>query len=121
MLPPECDHGHARARIDAPSDEKQIAELRALLRRFEGEVPASIADHTVDRASIGGVTSFDIEWCPEIFDDNVAAQIGKAQALKLVEAEFFKRDVVFTRIGATIVDIRDMRQDLDVVAARGRL
>ena len=121
MLSAERDHGHAPARIDTAADEEQVAELRALFRRFEGEIPASIADHAIDRAPIGGVTSLDVEWRPEIFNDDVAAQIGKSQAFELVEAEFFKRDVVFARIGVTIVDIRDMRQNLDVVAARRRL
>jgi hypothetical protein len=73
VLAPERDHGHARARIDASSDKEQIAELRALFWRFESEVPASIADHTVDRASIGGITSLNVEWRPKIFDDDVAA------------------------------------------------
>ena len=107
MLAAKRDHGHARSGIDAAANEEQIAELRALLRRFEGEVPAAIADHTVDGASIGGVASLDVEWRPEILDDDVAPQIGKAQALKLVEAEFFKRNVVFARVGMTVVDMRE--------------
>jgi len=117
MLSPQRDHGHARAWIDASSDEEQIAELRALFWRFEREVPASIADDTVDGTSIGGVTSLDVEWRPEILDDNVAPQIRKAQTFELVEAELFECDVVFARVRMTIVDSRNMRQNLDVVAA----
>jgi|SRR5271165_1640576 len=121
MLSAKRDHGHARSGIDAAADEEQIVVLRALLWRFEGEVTAAIADHTVDGASIGGVASLDVEWGPEILYDDVLPQIGEAHALKLVEAEFFKRDVIFLRVGIAVVDRWNVRQDLDVVAAGWRL
>ncbi len=111
------DHGHARPRIDASANKEQIVELRALLWGFEGEVTAAIADYSVNGASIGGVTSFDVEWSPEILDDDVLPQIGESHALKLVEAEFFKSDVIFSRVGIAVVDGWNVRQDLDVVAA----
>jgi len=117
MLSTKRDHGHARSGIDAAANKEQIVELRALLWRFEGEVAAAIANHTVDGASIGGVASLDVEWGPEVLDDDVLPQISEAHALKLVEAEFFKRDVIFSRAGVTVVDGWNVRQDLDIVAA----
>jgi len=116
-LPAKRDHGHARSGVNAAADEEQIVELRTLLWRFESEVAAAITDHTVDGASIGGVPSLNVEWSPEVLNDDVLPQIGEAHALKLVEAELFKRNVIFACVGIAVVDGWDVRQDLDVVAA----
>src|SRR5580704_11338410 len=89
VLAAKRDHGHTRSGIDAAANEEQVVELRALLWRLESEVTAAIADHTVNGASIGGITSLDVEGGPEVLDDNVFPQIGEAHTLKLVEAEFF--------------------------------
>ena len=99
MLSSQSDHWHARAWVDTASNKEQIAKLRALFRCFEGEVPSSVANYAVNRAPIRGVASLDVDWRPKIFDDDVAAQIGKTQTLELVETEFFKRNVVFARVG----------------------
>jgi hypothetical protein len=114
VLAAERDHGHARSGIDAAADEEKIAELSASLWRFESEVAAAIADHTVDGASIGGVALLDVEWSPEVLDDDVLPQIGEAHTLKLVEAEFFQRNVIFAGVGITVVDGWNVWQDLDV-------
>src|ERR1700753_1315488 len=99
MLAAKRDHGHARSGINAAANEEQIVELRALLWSFKSKVTAAIADYTVDGASIGGVPRLDVEWSPEVLNDDVLPQIGEAHALKLVEAEFFKRNVILARIG----------------------
>jgi hypothetical protein len=78
------DHGHSRSGIDTAAYEEQIVELAASLWSFKGEVTTSIADHAVDRASIRGIASFDVEWGPEVLDDDMAPQIGKAHTFQLV-------------------------------------
>jgi hypothetical protein len=70
MLTAKGDHGHTCSGIDAAANEEQIMELRALLRRFESEVTAAVADYTVDGASIGGVTLLDVEWSPEVLTNS---------------------------------------------------
>src|SRR5580704_13093892 len=89
VLTAKRDHGHTRSGIDAAANEEQVVELGALLWSFESEVAAAIADYTVDGASIGCVPSLDVEWGPEVLNDDVLPQIGEAYTLKLVEAEFF--------------------------------
>ena len=103
--------------IDAAANEEQIVKMRALFRRFESEVSSAIADHTMDRASIGGIPILDVKWSPEVLNDDVLPQIGEAHTLKLVEAEFFQRNVIFACVGITVVDGWNVRQDFNVVAA----
>ena len=51
----------------------------------------------------------------------MAAQIRQTHALQFVEAQFLKLDALLTRIRVLIVQVRNVRKDLDVVAPGWRL
>ncbi len=121
VLAAKRDHGHTRSWIDAATCEEQVAKTGTLLWCFEREVTATITDDTVDRASIGGIACFDIEWRPKIFDDDVFPKISQTHTLEFVQADFLESYIVFPAVGILRIDGWNVRQNLDVVAAGRRL
>jgi len=117
MLAAERDHGHASAGIDAAADEEEIAIAGAPFWRLEGEVSRPIANHSVNGSAIGCVFLLNVKRRPEVLNNDVLPKIRQAHSLQLVEAQTLERDTVLAGIWMLVIQIGDMRKNLDIVAS----
>lgn len=78
-------------------------------------VPLPVCDNTVNRAAVGTIHPFDIDWSEKIFDDDAFSQSLDTTALHFIEAALFQSDVVFMGDIRSLTKWWDMWKDLDIV------
>ena len=87
-------HGHSAAWVSTAAGEVEVLIFGGSLGSFKPVVPIPVGHDTVNRAAVGAIHPFDIDWSKKVFDNDAFSQPFDATAFHFVETPLLECDVV---------------------------